>query len=1515
MPLEYITFWIVVAVSSPSFITALRFIIEPKDQVVVQSQALWWDCMALNDRNQEIIYIWKHKDVRLPLHDNHVVYTNGTLLIKNVTFIDVGEYSCIATTATGSSITATVTLVFAYINATFSLNPASQTVFLGNVVNLSCSIESVPPAYISWTLNGHLVTSSADFGNGILGESILSLSPVLYSHAGTYTCIGTNPVTRTFSSSHNAVLQVQGQPEFLSTLDSLLVTIGNNAIFNCDFYGNPKPNISWYIHREQSDGSVNSKEISPSVSSKYSVYYNGTFVIANVTEDDEGYYTCTVGNDIGEMSESAFLNVTDQAIPAPPSYTSIINVTEWQPASLPCYCKEKAVWKKADQMLTTGQDALTISSTHMVHIGWYKCTCSRHKLVQFYRNIYLDVFSMPMLSRFAANEAIGINESIVLHCVASGNPSPMVTWNTPRFGLVEMPEMFDGITLYPNGSLIIATASLEDSGLYNCTAANIVGAVSYNTSLTIQVPPSMTLSPTNQMPLVGTNVYLNCNAFGIPKPTYTWSKVGEGQVQSSGETQIHTNATLELRSVKTADSGQYICTATNSRGHAIAMATVFVIVYPTFTMRPHNHTVSVGDSIQLYCQADGQPLPVHSWSKDGRQLFTDGNVVLSQNNYMLAISKIRLSQFGQYTCKVSNTAGNNSITAWINQLDIPVLTVRPENKTVNTSGNLSLQCQGQASQTPSAYWYSGQEGNLNLIGNIFNNRHIVMDGTLTIKNVIKSDEGWYTCILSNNAGSVAVEVYINVQAPPVILYTNSPQYTVIQSDVLLTCQTSGDPPPILQWNHPDGHVILESSAAYTIIGDSIQIIKTNEKDAGSWQCTACNLLGCDCQSLQVIIAGVPSLDQWIGSKLGDVVTLECLATGAPTPSVTFTHKSQSVTSDLEGHLVLENRLLVEENYLLEEYTCVAQNDYGTATGTATLPSQMDTPSISNIESSSVNVTYMTPVNENGLPLTGYHIQMTSDQGVTWYDVDTQGDLLVDRFQVKHLRPYTVYSFRVAAMNLMGQGRYSNMSPIVRTLSGVPSKPRHVQVTEVGNNTMLLSWQPSEDLHAPAGDVVYKYKVIIHDALYMTDRVSMSGYIPSNNTLQITVEGMTEPMKYIFSVWTTNTVLNLSSLPVILIVDMSSGEHELKLDASYSVQPDRYISIIFGAVAGILVLLFIVSAVIYMHRRRHKSKSMSLVNPTLSLDQFYMENPKSLYQDEKKLWRKSGISVYSFDEDSFHGSHINLRGNGYTVDTEPKSSDILLVSRSPLVQEIQIQSQTSVSSVIEFKSCVVDKTDNEDLSAIEMVNVTCIGHDEDMNSELVQHTDNNITMATYNGDQDFSVIYSSSFSGPSDEHSGPSEHFVPQIYSSTAVPQSSLVCQQYAAGNSLTKPPRKSLFEYSRHSEESSSTDVSSNNAASEKGDINLRKRDNRSASPKGSNSYLPRPPIKVLSFDKLKPAVSNETCHLKHCYSLPKYLASNFDCNDNENSAFVDGKQNLLANHQQDLNCLTSVIYQKQLAE
>lgn len=70
-------------------------------------------------------------------------------------------------------------------------------------------------------------------------------------------------------------------------------------------------------------------------------------------------------------------------------------------------------------------------------------------------------------------------------------------------------------------------------------------------------------------------------------------------------------------------------------------------------------------------------------------------------------------------------------------------------------------------------------------------------------------------------------------------------------------------------------------------------------------------------------------------KTGGTIELECIASSRPQPSVSFWSKDDVNVNDLSGHQVDGNTLVIEETFVLEQYTCKAENMLGLAQKTVT----------------------------------------------------------------------------------------------------------------------------------------------------------------------------------------------------------------------------------------------------------------------------------------------------------------------------------------------------------------------------------------------------------------------------------------------------------------------------------------------------------------------------------------------------------------------------------------------------
>ena len=90
----------------------------------------------------------------------------------------------------------------------------TQIAFLGDPVLLQCHIESLPPAIITFTLNGENITKdTVTIEQG--GESTYRIYPVMYPDAGIYKCEGRNPLLNVVRYSDVGEVTVQGMYCFI----------------------------------------------------------------------------------------------------------------------------------------------------------------------------------------------------------------------------------------------------------------------------------------------------------------------------------------------------------------------------------------------------------------------------------------------------------------------------------------------------------------------------------------------------------------------------------------------------------------------------------------------------------------------------------------------------------------------------------------------------------------------------------------------------------------------------------------------------------------------------------------------------------------------------------------------------------------------------------------------------------------------------------------------------------------------------------------------------------------------------------------------------------------------------------------------------------------------------------------------------------------------------------------------------------------------------------------------------
>ncbi|XP_069095312.1 fibroblast growth factor receptor 2 isoform X11 [Pleurodeles waltl] len=203
-----------------------------------------------------------------------------------------------------------------YWTNTEKLEKKLHAVPAANTVKFRCPAGGNPLPSMRWLKNGKEFKQEHRIGGFKVRSQHWSLimESVVPSDKGNYTCIMENEygsINHTYHldvverSPHRPILQA-GLPANTTT------KVGGDAEFVCKVYSDAQPHIQWIRHIE-----LNGSKIGPDGNPYLKVLKRSginssnaeVLTLHNVTEADEGQYTCKVSNYIGEANQSAWLTV------------------------------------------------------------------------------------------------------------------------------------------------------------------------------------------------------------------------------------------------------------------------------------------------------------------------------------------------------------------------------------------------------------------------------------------------------------------------------------------------------------------------------------------------------------------------------------------------------------------------------------------------------------------------------------------------------------------------------------------------------------------------------------------------------------------------------------------------------------------------------------------------------------------------------------------------------------------------------------------------------------------------------------------------------------------------------------------------------------------------------------------------------------------------------------------------------------------------------------------------------
>ncbi|XP_014598831.1 PREDICTED: Down syndrome cell adhesion molecule-like protein Dscam2 isoform X44 [Polistes canadensis] len=894
-----------------------------------------------------------------------------------------------------------------------------------------------------------------------------------------------------------------------------------DIVIPCQGQAYPVPTFRWYKFIE------GSSRRQPVQLNDRVRQVSGTLIIREARVEDSGKYLCIVNNSVGGESVETVLTVTAPLAAEIEPSTQTIDFG--RPATFTCNVRGNPIktisWLKDGKPLGLEEPVLRIESVKKEDKGMYQCFVRNdQESAQATAELKLGGrFEPPQIRQAFPEETLQPGPSMFLKCVASGNPTPEITWELDgkRLSNTERGQVGQYVTV--NGDVVshlnISSIHTNDGGLYKCIAASKVGSAEHSARLNVYGLPFIRHMDKKAI-VAGETLRVTCPVAGYPIESIVWER-DTRVLPINRKQKVFPNGTLIIENVeRMSDQATYTCVARNAQGYS-ARGTLEVQVMVAPQIIPFDfgdEPANWGELVSVTCSITkgDQPLDI-SWAFNGTPIDTSrgSDVVIgstNRKNSVLTIESVAARHAGEYTCSASNRAGATSHTALLTVNVPPRWILEPTDKAFAQGSDARVECKADGFPKPQITWKRaagdtpGDYTDLKL-----SNPDIsVEDGTLSINNIQKTNEGYYLCEAVNGIGAgLSAVILISVQAPPHFEIKLRNQTARRGEPAVLQCEAQGEKPIGILWNMNNKRLDPKSDSRYTIreeilangVLSDLSIKRTERSDSALFTCVATNAFGSDDTSINMIVQEVPEVPYGLKvlDKSGRSVQLSWAAPydgNSPIKRYVIEYKISkgSWETDIDRVLVPGSQQNVAGVFNLRPATTyhlriVAENEIGTSdpSDTVTIITAEEAPSgpptsvrVDALDQHTLKVTWKPPPREdwNG-EILGYYVGYrlsSSDKPYMFETVEfSKEDGKEHHLQIMNLKTYTQYSVVVQAFNKVGSGPMSEERR-QHTAEGVPEQPPHdTTCTTLTSQTIRVSWM-SPPLIAANG-VITGYKVI------------------------------------------------------------------------------------------------------------------------------------------------------------------------------------------------------------------------------------------------------------------------------------------------------------------------------------------------------------------------------------------------------------------------------------------------------
>nr|DBA25321.1 TPA: hypothetical protein GDO54_012866 [Pyxicephalus adspersus] len=554
-------------------------------------------------------------------------------------------------------------------------------------------------------------------------------------------------------------------------------------------------------------------------------------VITTIRKEDEGTYSCKVGNDI--------ITFTLKVSEPEPEFTNLDKV-------------QKEVHVKLSEKATLScegkQHNLGITTLRKEDEGTYSCKVG-NDIITFTLKVSEPEPAFTNLDKVQKEVHVKLSEKATLSCEVSQEKIEVKWYKEGK--LITSSKKLKVETDGKSRRLVVEQVERKDAGEYTCEAAG----QKIHFKIRVKEPEAAftNLDKVQKeiQAVVSEKTTLSCEV-AQEKTEVKWYKEGK-LITSSKHLRVETEGKfrhLVVEQVESKDAGEYTCEAggqkINFKVKVKEKMNVTKYEYhlpepePVFThldkVQKEVH-VKLSEKATLSCEVAQEKMEV-KWYKEGKLITSSKKLKVETDgkSRRLVVDQVEKKDAGEYTCEAAGQKIHFKLD--VKEPEPAFTNVDKVKKEVQAvvSEKTTLSCEVSQEKTE-VKWY--KEGKLITSSKKLRVESEGKSRRLVVEQVEKKDAGEYTC----EAAGQKINFRVNVKEPePAFIHQDKVQkevHTVVSEKAIISCEVAQEKMEV-KW-YKDGKLITSSKKVIVESeGKSRRLVveQVEKKDAGEYTCEA-----------------------------------------------------------------------------------------------------------------------------------------------------------------------------------------------------------------------------------------------------------------------------------------------------------------------------------------------------------------------------------------------------------------------------------------------------------------------------------------------------------------------------------------------------------------------------------------------------------------------------------------------------------------------------------------------------